>query len=81
MANDLRLAEQAACSVPDHKGENYLTVLDRLHSELCPKSYLEIEPDGELRCALRNVLLSLSTLTSRLDRRSWNTSRCVPFSG
>jgi hypothetical protein len=42
MADELRPNERPACSVPDHKGENYLTVLDRLHSELCPKSYLEI---------------------------------------
>ncbi len=38
----LNLSEQAACSVPDHEGEDYLTVLKRLHSELRPKSYLEV---------------------------------------
>jgi hypothetical protein len=42
MPDELRLTGATPCSVPDHKGEHYRGVLKRLHSELRPKSYLEI---------------------------------------
>jgi hypothetical protein len=38
--------------VPDHKGEGYLTVLQRLHTILHPASYLEIGCDKGLSLAL-----------------------------
>jgi hypothetical protein len=42
MSDALRMGEQAARSVADHKGEDYLAVIEKLHSELRPKCYLEI---------------------------------------
>ena len=45
MPDDLSSNEHAAYSVSDHQGTDDITVLQRLHSELRPKNYLEIGTD------------------------------------